>query len=336
MIQGLYSFDEVVKMIEKGDSLLLAADSPLLSALPKGNWIGGACSRFIENGTTLISDRNKIFVHNMTGIASNVKLKVYDSSSIRTIFKDAFNNGFSVLILPNFSEVYFEYALKCTDYPNFGTVPICGWLAVASIFSEYEKDDKSLVFSGETGKSYTDAGVVMHVELPDDKYAEIQAFSPYVQDDGDTIVFEENSQNVENVLINGKRQNFRQYLIDNNIDRTPEARNLLAGDYSSSIIMNVGIYEDNESNQGKYVTMGAPVYKGVPYRLAKVSTESLYNSLKDKSEGEIVFSLSCVSNYLRPEVFPKYLSQTNGPFAYGEIAYVLLNHATVYVTVGTI
>jgi hypothetical protein len=95
--------------------------------------------------------------------------------------------------------------------------------------------------------------------------------------------------------------------------------------------MNVGLYEERERDLEKYVTVAAPVFKGSQYRLAKADYDYFYDSL---NEQEIVFSLSCVGNYVRPDIFANFLMKTNGPFAYGEIAYVLLNYATVYVTVG--
>jgi hypothetical protein len=206
---------------------------------------------------------------------------------------------------------------------------------VGPIYSEYERDDVSLVFLGENGMSYDNAGVVMHVALPEGKYAEVHAISPFKPDDGDTIIFEENGQHVENVLVNGVRQNFRQYLIDKQMDRSNKSHNVLVGDHDSGIIMNVTIFEETEKDLKKFVTIGAPVYKGIPYRFSKVDTDTSYDSTKP-SDGDIVFSLSCITNYVRPDVFLKYLPVINGPFAYGEIAYFLLNHATVYVTVGNI
>ena len=335
MIQGLYTVAEIAAMIEKGDTLLLAGDAALLSQLPKGKWIAGATSRFVESGKTLVSTREKIFVHNITDIASDVKLKTYDTATLPNIFDEAFDNGFSVLLLPVFVDVWKEYTTNCSNYSNFGNRPICGWVTVTNIYSEYERNDVSLVFSGETGMAYTDVGIAMHIALPEGKYAEVHAISPFKPDDGDVIIFEENTQHIEYALINGVRQNFRQYMIDKQIDRSHKAHNVLAGDHGSGVLMNVTIHEDTEEkDQGKYVTTGATVYKDVPYRFSKVDEDS-YDHIKPFG-GEIVYSFSCITNYARPDIFLKYLPMINGPFAYGEIAYFLLNHATVYVTIGDI
>ena len=332
MTQGLYSVAEVAAMIEKGDMLVLAGDAALLSQLPKGKWIAGITSLFVENGETL-STREKIFAHNMTHIAADVKLEVYEVSTICNIFNDAYDNGFSVLIVPGVSEVMDVYADNCSDYPNFAHRAVCGWAAATPVYSEYEQNDVSLVFSGETGKSYANSGVVMHIALPEGKFAEVHAVSAFKPDDGDVIMFEKDCQQVENILIDGVKQNFRQYMIDKKMDRSNNSLNVLVGDHATGVIMNVGMYEDNERDLGKYVSVAAPVFKGIPYRFAKVDYNYSYESMNVQ---EIVYSFSCVGNYVRPDIFTNFRMNTNGPFVYGEIAYVLLNYATVYVTVGNI
>ena len=336
MTQGLYNVAEVAAMIEKGDTLLLAGDAALLSQLPKGKWIAGATSRFVEKGGALVTTREKIFVHNVTDVAANVKLKTYDAATLPNIFDDAFDNGFSVLIVPVFSDVWKEYGANCSNYSNFAYRAVCGWVAVAPIYSEYEQNDASLVFSGETGMSYLNEGVVMHIAVPEGKYAEVHVISPFKPDDNDVIIFEENTQHIEYALINGVRQNFRQYLIDRRIGRSQESgvssRKCLAGDFAG-FIMNVSIAPETEIDAEKYVTLGTPVYKGITYRLANRDNMSYENEAM-YTDNKIVCSFACITNFSYPEVFQKYLTQMNGPFTYGEIAYFLLNYATAYVTVG--
>jgi len=336
MIQGLYTVAEVNAMIEKGDTLLLAGDAPLLSQLSKGKWIGGSCSRFVEKGKSMATSREKIFVHNVTNVAANMKISVYDAGNVSSIYDDAFDNGFSVLIMPFFSEVWAEYGGNCSNYSNFANRAVCGWVAVTPLYSDYEKNDESLVFSGESGLSYTNSAVVIHIGLAAKKYAEVHVFSPFKPIDEDVIIFEENGQQFEFALINGVKQNIRQYLISRNIDRSVDAgagsRKCLAGDYAG-FIMNTAIAHESEDDAEKYVSFGAPVYKDIPYRLANMDN-MLYEDENKSLDGNVVCSFTCVTNSAHPEVFGKYLTQMNGPLTYGEVAYFLLNHATVYVTVG--
>ena len=332
MIQGLFSVDEVAAMIQKGDSLLLAGNSDLLKTLPKGKWIAGITSQFIEKGKELVFTSEKIFVHNVTDIAADIKLKVYDASSICNIYDDAFENGFSVLIMPFHCHVKTEYALNCMNYSNFASRSVCGWISITPTYTGDSKD-VSLVFSGESGLSYDNAGVVMHIALPPDKYSEIHTFNPFVYEDGDVLVFEESGQQVENVLVNGVKQNFRQYLIDKQIGRSLADCNVLAGDYEG-VIINATISPEFEFDRKKYISFGNPVFKGIMYRFTKLNHDRAYNKM-NQIDDEIVFSFSCITNHEVPNVFLKYLTHTNGPFVYGEIAYFLLNHSTVYVTVGS-
>ena len=335
MIQGLYSVADVTAMIKNGDTLLLAGDAPLLSQLPKGKWIGGATCRFVENSETLTNTREKIYVHNITDIAARVKMDIYDVATINSIYDDAFDNGFSVLILPCFSDIWKEYGLNCSNYSNFAHKSVCGWVSVTSLYSEYERNDESLVFSGETCIAYENAGVVMHIGLAGDKYSEIHVFSPFKPDDKDVIVFEENGQQFEFALINGVKQNIRQYLLNRNIDRSRDAsvssRKCLAGDFAGFII-NVAIVAETESDMEKYVTFGAPVYKDIQYRLTNMDNISYEKKWKNFNK-QIVCAFTCVNNSPHPDVFKNHLTDMKGAFTYGEIAYFLLNHATVYVTV---
>ena len=331
MNQGLYSVEEVIALIEKGDTLLLAGDSPLLSVLPKGKWIAGVTSLFIEKGKALATTREKIFVHNMTDIAADVKLEVYDASNIHKIYDDAFNNGFSVLVIPFHSDVKNEYALNCMNYSNFARRPVCGWISITPFYTGDPKD-VSIVFSGESGLSYDNAGVVMHLALPPEKYAELHTFNPYVPERGDVIHFEENGVQAEYVLINGVRQNFRQYMIDQKIDRSPKTNNVLVGDYAG-ILINTVILPELENTDEKYVTLGNPVFKDISYSFATLNSEESYDKMQH-IEDEIVFSFSCATNFVFPDDFVKYLTHTNGPFVFGEFTYFLLINTTVYVTVG--
>ena len=338
MKQGLFTVAEVNAMIEKGDTLLLAGDASLLSQLQKGKWIGGSTSRFLESGKEPICERNKIFVHNMTDFAAELKFEVYDASNIKNIYDDAYDNGFSVLIVPPFTDVVQEYTANCSNYSNFGSRAVCGWAAVTYLYSDYELNDESIVFFGKDGSVHKDEGLVMHIGLAPDKFAEIHVFSPFKPEEGDVITFEENRQQVEYALINGNKQNFRQYLNDQHIDRTHDAsvisHKCLAGNYGG-IYMNVAIASEKESDLGKYVTLGAPVYKGIQYGLANMENID-YESMKKHFHGEVVLSFTCVNNYANPDIFSKALTHMNGPFTYGEIAYFLMSNATVYVTVGNV
>jgi len=339
MIQGLYSVQEVGAMIEKGDTLLLGGDALLLSALPKGKWIGGTTSQFIEN-KKLIMTRDKIFVHNLTDIIAGVNFKVYTPSTIQSIYDDAFDNGFSVFMTPFSSEIKNEYALNCINYSNFANRIVCGWVSATPTYTGDDKDI-SIVFSGETGLHYNNAAVAMHIELPAGKFAELYSFNPYLPEKGDEIIFEKSGQVHENVLINGVRKNFKQYMIDKKINRSLNNNNLLVGDYSgiaiNAVVMpeivNTIVLPEMEDTNANTVTLGNPVFEGIPYHFSRLNSEEAYEKMQQIKDN-IIFSYSCASNYVFPDDFSRYLTLANGPFVYGEYAYFLLNTSTVYVAVG--
>jgi hypothetical protein len=327
MIQGLYSVEEVTELINKGKVLLLAGDAALLSQLPKGKWIAGTTHRFVSQKEGLLASHEKIFVHCLPDYVDGIKISVYDASTIKNIYDDAYDNGFSVLIMTWDSEVLREYSTNVSSYSNFACKVVCGWITSA-FFPGDKVQELSLAVSGEDASFYDSRAVVMHVSLPSDKYAEVHTFSPFKQGKGDTFVFEENGMTVKNAYINGVKRNFKEYL-----NAQPETNATadvpVAGDFVGTI-MNVYLLAFRQGHQPDLVYFTAPVYKNIEYRMAELDM-----SYEEPSfDGEIVFSLTCITNFLKPEVFQKFLTKMNGPFTYGEIAYHLMNHATIYLTIG--
>jgi hypothetical protein len=333
MKQGLFSVEEVTAMINNGDVLLLAGSDKLLSALPTGKWIGGVSCRFVENGVGFVSSRQKIFVHNISHIVEHVDFKTYDTSTISNVFDDAHENGFSVIIMPFASDTLNEYAQNCMEFPNFANRAVCGWVSSAPMYSDFEKDDVSLAFCGHTGVAHNKKGVAMHIRLHNHRYTELHTFSPMVPGKGDVITFGETKSQVEYVLVNGIKQNFRQYLINKGITRSVLKDTVLVGDYAG-IVLNLTLMEETENDLGKYVSLAATPHTNVPYRFGTVNTKQSYDNRIDTNT-EVVFSLSCVKNFGNNDLFKKHLVHTNGPLVYGEIAYFHLNFTTIYVTIGT-
>src|SRR4051794_6219401 len=102
---GMHSVAEVSGMIKHGRILLLAADENLLSKLPAGTWIGGASLNFIagDGGAT---ERDRIFVTDITADAQGAEIRKYDLKSIAGIGADYPANGFTALIVPGLSEIH--------------------------------------------------------------------------------------------------------------------------------------------------------------------------------------------------------------------------------------
>ena len=319
MVQGLFTVEEVSSMIRAGNKLLLAADAKLLSGLPDGDWIGGTSPFFIVHPEHRTTSFDKIFVNMLPDFVSKVEIKEYDETNIQTIFKDGPKNGFTALIMPWFSPVQNEYSLNATTYENFAAHPVCGWITGLPL--DIIMTEKSHSASGTKNRLSTEKAFAMHVSLPDTKFAEIHIFNPYKLGDGDTICFENDAMFVENAIINGEKRNFAKYLRDIGYDMLMP----LAADYAGATINNVICAID-----GDVVPMSAPVFKYLEYRLAKIDDNITEPSLLGD---KIVFSVTCIGNFIQPDICAQFLKKMNGPVVFGEIAYQHICQTTVYVTI---
>jgi hypothetical protein len=306
-------------MILAGDKLLLAGDAKLLSLLPAGDWIAGSTPFFIlypENRTTSF---DTIFVNRLPDFVTKVEIREYDETNIQSIFNDGPQNGFTVLIMPFASPVAVEYSINATNYANFAAYPVCGWLSgqpLDVIFTE-----KSYTASGAGPSISSEKGVAMHITLPENKYAEIHIFNPYKQGNGDNITFEESSLMVKDAIVNGEKRNFAEYLREIGYDMQMP----LVADYSGAMINDVIC-----AIEGPEVPMSAPVFKYMDYRLGVVDDKIVEPTLMSE---KIVFSATCIGNFIQPHICEQYLKKMNGPVVYGEIAYQQVGQTTVYVTV---
>ena len=319
--QTLYPVEEVSAMILAGKKLLLAGDAKLLSQLPKGDWIGGTTPYFILYPEQFIESQEKLFVHCLPDFVDMIEIREYDSSNIKNIYINAPQNGFTILIIPFSSPAHLEFVLNVTDYKNFAGYPLCGWIAGQPLDVIMTK--KSYVHSGVSDILTSDKAVAMHVSLPADKYAELHMFNQYEQGDGDVITFESKGMVVEEAMVNGVKQNFADYLSRTiNIDDMP-----LVANYSGAMVATkCSNVEDNR------VYMAAPVYEQIEYRFAVIKEDISEPEMPDF----VVFSATCASNYMRPELCKNLIKNVNGPVVFGEIAYQMLNGSTIYVTIGDV
>ena len=317
---GLYSPDEVSAMILAGNNLLLAGDAKLLAQLPSGNWIGGSTPYFILYPDNRTTSFDKIFVNRLPDYVTKVEIREYDATNVKNIFNDGPDNGFTVLIMPFMSKVAMEYSLNATNYENFAAHPVCGWLTGVPL--DIILTEKSHSASGIIEPCIsTDKAFAMHVSLPASKFAEIHTFNPYKQGDGDSIQFDGDSIMATDAIINGKKRNFAKYLREIGYDMQMP----LVANYSGTMI-NIVIAAIGEH----HVPLSAPAFKFVEYRLAKIDDNITEPTLMGD---KIVFSVTCIGNFIQPDICAQYLKKMNGPVVYGEIAYQQIGQTTVYVTV---
>jgi hypothetical protein len=322
MMKKMHTTEEVARLISEGKSLLLAGDEELLKKLPKGNWIGGSIPYFMsENGG--LSSKELIMVDEIPSFVTNTRIKSYDFASIKNIYKDGYENGFTVVIIPASSDTHLNFAINAPDYKDFALKPLIGWISGVLLDELGQKTPKTFIGSGSDISEKN--AVALHVELPSDNFAEINIINLFEQGEGDVIEFPESGFQAGEAIINGQRQNFADYMLKNQLDtRLP-----LVADYNGAMV-NISFQSINEKD--KLVNFYAPVFSSVKYKQAAPVSDyinSFTKLLPDEGINEQLFSCNCILNYLYSELEGKKTGNVTGPITFGEIAYQLLNQTMV-------
>lgn len=326
MVKKLFNIEEVIEMIKNGDELILAGDEKLLDQLPAGKWIAGIMPYFMScDGGVCTTDR--IFVNKIPEYASKTRIKTYTSETVSNVYTEAPDNGFSIIIIPALSPVYMKFVMEAVNFENFAAKPLVGWTS-GPILEEYGKVPAK-VYYGETKSKLLDDAVVYHIELPENKWVEIDIINIFKPGDGDVILFPEDGFSVKEATINGAQKNFADYIKENKLDiKFP-----LVADMNGAIL-NTTFKEIDEEN--RQVHFYAPIFKGVEYKLAVPIgnyIETFNRQLPKNSEDTIFFSCNCVINFFYAELEGKATPGVEGPMAYGEIAYQYLNQTLVYMMI---
>lgn len=327
--QLLVTPDAAAELIRSGAMLTIAGDENVLAALPSGNWIGGTIPYFMgqEGGVTT---RGQVFV---TPLPSHPGLqptiRQYDAASLSQVCMEAPANGFSLIILPAFSEVHFEYAQHASMYDEMFMKPLVGWISGIHLDDMGKRTPKTR--DGRTGTLLENQAVVIHVPLPDNVSAHVNIVNLFSQGNGDLIEFQESGFEVSTCLVNGKSASLAKYLKSISHDtRLP-----LVADYSGALI-NVSLKAVDEAHDS--VQFYGPVFPHVAYKLAQPfagTYETAFAQAIENLPEQAGFSCNCVLNYLYSELEGKRTGHVTGPMTFGEVAYVLLNQTVVHLTLET-
>lgn len=324
----LITVEEAAKKIKAGKVLLIAGDELLLAQLPFGNWIAGTIPYFMTTEAGGLTSHTHIFVNEIKTLIGNIKIISYKEKELARITSDAPDNGFSFIIIPANSSAHFAYAQNAPSFKNIFLKPILGWISGIHL-SQFGKITPK-VFNGETGESFNQNAIVMHISLAHNKIATINIINLFKQANGDSITFDEEGFQVKDCYINGKQQNFAQYLLTNAIDtKLP----LVADYYGTSI--NVSFQDIDEKKQ--FVKLYAPVFKDITYKIAAPISNyvsEFYQQLPRNSINPI-FSYNCILNYIYGDLESKHTDPIVGPMSFGEIAYQLLNQTLVYLEIAS-
>jgi hypothetical protein len=320
MKKVMHTSEEVKKLIEQGKVLHLSGNEDVMKKLPKGKWIGGTSSYFMSENGGLISDE-LIEVTEIPDYITDIKIQYYDSASIKNIYKDGFASGFSIVIIPAFSDTHLIFAKEVYTFEDFASKPLVGWISGVNLGDPNAGTPK--VFSGADASISSDKAIVAHFQFPEHKFADVTIFNTYFADGGDEIEFPASGFDTENAFINGKEMNFSDYLTNNkvNIDFP------LVANYNG-VMINVS-FKENDVN-AKKVAFFAPVFNGVKYNIAKTKGDYLSAFAKEiPTDINYSFSCNCILNFLKLDLEGKKIGNITGPITFGEIAYQLLNQTLV-------
>jgi hypothetical protein len=306
--------------------LLLAGDEPLLRRVPPGRWVGGTIPYFMtEEGG--VCDRTRIFAERLGGGLEYLGVRRYGAEDVARVNADVPQGALAVMIAPCMSRVHLAFALNAPSYEGFATAPLFGW--VSGVHLSELGSATPWVFDGTAPEALDQHAVVMHVSLPRGKVAELAILNIFERGDGPVITFPETSFSVTTADVDGERRTFVDYLLETHLDtRLP----LVADYYGASV--NVSFQEvDREKREVRFF---APVFAGVPYRLARPVGDyvgAFVSALPSGLDRVIAASCNCVLNYVHSSLEGRSTGGVVGPITFGEIAYQLLNQTMVYLTV---
>ena len=318
----LMNFDEASKRIESGGLFHIAGTEELLRKLPKGKWIGVSTEYFMAKEGGKVSG-DLLFVTEFP--YETFSIKSYDASDIHNVAADAFDHGFSIVIIPFDSAVHREYAENAAEFEDMFLKDIAGWISGVNLGIEGQTP---IAVDGIAGEAFSDKAVVLHIDVPGDKTIIINIVNIFDRDeDSPVITFAKGGFTAKNCYIDGKETAFADYIADNNIDtRLP-----IVGNYSGA-----GVNISFRSIENGIVNFYAPVFEGIEYKLAKSIPDyslAFHNHLEGISDASAVFSCNCILNFLYGELEGKSIEAFTGPITFGEIAYQLVNQTLVYVSV---
>jgi hypothetical protein len=321
----LASIAEAAALILQGKYLGIAGDEAALAQLPKGRWIGGTIPYFMAD-TGGCASRERVFVTEIPVLAAAPRMRLCDVDALPSICHKAPDNGFTLLIIPAFSEVHERFARDAPNYEDMYMKPLAGWIAGVHLDDLGRRTPK--VVLGETGEMTDRKAVVVDVPLPPEKMARIDIVNLFRQGDGDVITFPEGGFSAGTALINGAPVVFADYLAERKIDTHLP----LVADYCGAL---VNVSFKGVSAADRRVDFYAPVFPGQTYKVAAPVGEyvgAFQASLPERIDG-LTFSCNCILNYLYSNLEGKKTAGVVGPITFGEIAYQLLNQTLVYLAI---
>lgn len=317
----LLSVAQANTVIERGGPLVVAGSNTALAALNPGNWIGGSIPYFITTKGG-VCDQENVFVNEITLPITSWSIKSYGAMALSRLATDAYENGFSYIIIPANSAAHLEYAMHATEYPDIFMRPIMGW--ISGVHLNDLACEAPVVVDGRTGMIQSTEAIVLHVELSPDTQAMVQTVNLFRPGKGPALRFSEPGFSASTALVDGQRVNLVRFMQEHGWD----ASRPLVADYAGTHL-NVSIKSINERS-GR-VSFYAPVFPHVIYReAAPVKDYVTAFSAAVPQNIKPVLSCNCVLNCLYGKLEGRHTGAFTGPATFGEIAHQLVNQTLVY------
>ncbi len=93
----LISVAAAAELIRNGVALSTAG---ALRTLPAGPWIGGTIPYFMVSGGGVVVGDDRVFVTDLSKVGAEVRIACYGPDELARITAEAFDNGFSLTIIP--------------------------------------------------------------------------------------------------------------------------------------------------------------------------------------------------------------------------------------------
>lgn len=314
------------ELIAAGRPCCIAGDEALLRELPPGRWIGGTIPYFMAaNGGTC--SNTQLFVTELPCHEAGPQIRVYNRATLNQVCRDSPDHGFTLLVLPAFSEVHEAFAQEAPDYEDMYLKPLVGWISGVHLNDIGSAQPR--VLDGSTGQWHANAGVAIHVPVAPSQLVHVDIVNLFEPGSGPIIEFEQGGFAASQCRIDGQPANLHDWMAERNVDtRLP-----LVADYHGAMI-NVSIKAMDASQHR--VDFYAPVFAGVPYRVAKPLSDYRWAfaqaTVGRKVPGELVFCCNCILNYAYGQLEGHRTGSLTGPMTFGEIGYQLLNQTLVHLS----
>lgn len=317
----LLSIAQANARISQGAPLIIAGSASALAALQPGNWIGGSIPYFMTPAGGRC-DREQVFVDEIRLPVARWKIASYDASHLPSIPADAYDNGFSYMIIPANSRAHLEYALNAPSYPHIFIKPILGW--ISGVHIDDLATEAPIVVDGRTGKPNRNDAMVLHVELPAGRQAAVETVNLFQQGNGPALRFRGTGFSATEAIVDGKLTPLASFMKASGWKPSLP----LVADYAGTQV-NVSIKSVDE--QSGRVAFYAPVFPGVDYYQA-APVEDYVSGFAKRVPARVkpILSCNCILNYLYGGLEGRSTGAFTGPITFGEIAHQLLNQTLVY------